>query len=116
MSEFEDKLNTLLSSPEDMEKIMKLAQELSGSAGSEKESKEEKEQDSAGIDPRIMGIVTKVMSAYSKQKSDKKQLVESLKPYVSPQRGNDLEKAVKIMRLYHAAKVVLKELGGEIHL
>ena len=48
MGEFEEKLNSILSSPEDMEKIMNLARSLSSSAGNQDgrkdQDREEKEK------------------------------------------------------------------------
>ena len=40
MGEFEEKLNSILSSPKDMEKILGLARELSGSMGESQEHNE----------------------------------------------------------------------------
>lgn len=121
MSEFDDKLNSILSSPQDMEKIMSLAKELSGSlgGGEEKETQPAKKPDASpfdDFDPRLFDIVRRVMGEYSSRENDKRALVESLKPYVREERRSDLDRAVKIAKLYHAAKIVLKEFGGDFHL
>ena len=121
MSEFDDKLNSILSSPQDMEKIMSLAKELSGSlggGGQKKEAPSKKAEPSPfdDFDPKLFDMVRRIMGEYSSRENDKRALVESLKPYVREERRQDLDRAVKIAKLYHAAKVVLKEFGGDFHL
>lgn len=123
MSEFDDKLSSILSSPQDMEKIMSLAKELSGSLGGggepEAPAQPVKKAEASpfdDFDPRLFDIVRRVMGEYSSRQNDKKALVESLKPYVREERRSDLDRAVKIAKLYHAAKIVLKEFGGDFHL
>ena len=129
MGEFEDKLNSILSSPRDMEKILGLARELSGSLGVEKNAPEEKKTaqslDSLGstldtfgdLDPKIFKIVSRLMGEYSSQKNDKSALVNSIKPYLRQERREGLDRAVKIAKIAHIAKIALSEFsGGEFNL
>ena len=69
MGEFEDKLNSILSSPKDMEKILGLARELSGSLGGGDEQKDtaaaevSPKQQSPGFDPKLLSLFTRLMGA-----------------------------------------------------
>jgi hypothetical protein len=116
VSDFDDKLNSILSSPKDMEKIMDLARQLSGETSHE-EPKQSKNQNTLGdFDPKLIGLVQRVMSEYTAGENDKKKLIDSLKPYVKEERRDDLDRAVKLAKLYRAAKVAFSEFGGDFHL
>ena len=124
MSELDEKLNSILSSPKDMEKIMELAKELSGSLGMGDGEKTEHpngknkspENVPGGFDPRLLGMMSRLMGEYSSGKNDKQELIESLKPYLKDKRRGDLDRAAKIVKLAHVAKLAFSEFGGDFHL
>ena len=130
MGEFEDKLNGILSSPKDMEKILGLARELSGSQGGGEKSTDAKNNEEASlgglgsvlnsfgdIDPKIFKIVSRLAGEYSSSKNDKTALVSSIKPYLRPERCTKLDQAVKIAKIAHIAKIALSEFsGGEFNI
>lgn len=122
MAELEEMLNSVLSSPQEMEKIMGLARQLSASHGEAAPPPEPRAPSGAaglfdGLDPKTLGLITRLMGEFSASgKDDKTALVEALKPYIKSERGADLEKAVKIARLARLARTVLPELGGEFNL
>lgn len=130
MGEFEDKLNGILSSPKDMEKILGLARELSGSLGSEPSATEGNKAESplgglgsvmnsfGDIDPKILTIISRLMGEYSSsKKDDKSALVASIKPYLREERREGLDRAVKIAKIAHIAKIALSEFsGGEFNI
>ncbi|MGM9522351.1 MAG: hypothetical protein ACI3VB_07735 [Oscillospiraceae bacterium] len=125
MGEFEDKLNNILSSPKDMEKILGLARELSGSLGGEKEKEPDpppKSDDGlfgslGNIDPKLIGLISKLMGEYSSSSNDKTALVSSIKPYIREERREALDRAVKIAKLAHIAKIAFSEFsGGEFNI
>lgn len=118
MAEFNDMLNSILSSPKEMEKIMGLARELSGSSGEEPEKKPE--ADAGGIpglgdiSPRAMAAIGRLFGKLSGEKrDDKTALMESVKPYLRPERREALDRAVKIARIAHVARAAMEELGGD---
>lgn len=113
MSEFEDALNSILSSPKDMEKIMGLAKEL-GSANSAQSSSDTK--NAPPVDPKLLGVISRIMGNLSDGNDEKKKLADAMKPFLSEKRGQDLDRAVKIARIAKLAKTVLPELGGELNL
>jgi len=112
MSDFEDKLNSILSSPKDMEKIMALARSLSGGEG-EPDASSPAEEGPSGPDPRMMAMLTKVMSGYSAAGDDRKTaLLRAMQPYLRQERQESLRRAVEIARMAKMAKIALSELTG----
>ena len=119
MGEFEDMLNSILSSPREMEKIMGLARELSGDSGTVEPDKTDRPEvpDLGDISPKMLGTLAKLMGELkSGRQDDKTALVASMKPYLRPQRREALDKAVKIARLARVARIAMNELGGDLDL
>ncbi len=97
MSQFEDKLNAVLSNPESMAQIMKLAQSIGEqTAGSEI-------QDT----PADTGS-EKANPVSSGQDVRYRDLLEALKPYLSEQRRAKLDKAIRLSRLSGLARTALE--------
>ena len=130
MSEFEDRLNSILSSPEDMKRIIGLAKSLSGAQnaqenreqnGEKHASQQEEEQSNAwdfgDIDPKLMGVLSRLMREYSAGQPEKFELLAAIRPYLRKERRDNMDRAVKIARLAHVAKLALSEFpGGEFHI
>ncbi len=122
MAEFEEMLNSILSSPEEMEKIMGLARELSGSAPPPEKPAEAPAEKSAvpglgDLSPKMLASLGKLMGKLSGDKGDDKAaLMRSVKPYLRPERREALDRAVKIARVAHVARAALDEFGGEFDL
>ncbi len=123
MGDFEEMLGSILSSPKDMEKIMGLARELTGSGeGGEKEADKKPEPSAAaipdlgGISPKMLGVIGRLMGQLRSEGDGKAALVNSMKPYVRPERREALDRAVKIARVARLARLAVTELGGEADL
>ena len=114
MGELEEKLNSILSSPKDMEKIMDMARSLSGSLGKQEEkSREQKSPLPFGdIDPKMIGLMTRLMREYNTKEHDKTALLCAMKPYVREENRQALDKAGSILKLTQLAKIALGEFGG----
>ena len=119
MSELEDKLCGILNSPEQMARIMQLAQSLSGEAGGERRSeqpprgeKERAEDPFAGLDPKMIALLSR-LSAELSGPSGKEPLIAAIKPYLSRERGEKIDRAAKIARLAKIAQAALREMGGD---
>ena len=69
MSEFEDKLNSILSSPKDMEKIMALAKTISGE---ESGDRRDAPGDFDGLDPKMLAMLTRLMGSFKSAEGDGK--------------------------------------------
>ena len=122
MGELDEKLNSILSSPAEMEKLMGMAKTLSESLGINKsdegsqkktDAEDEKKSSAPGLDPKIMKLAGRIMAEYSSGKNDKTALLEAMKPYLRQERRQAVDRAGEIARLTHAARIALDELGGQ---
>ncbi|MEL4105674.1 hypothetical protein AAFA46_02365 [Oscillospiraceae bacterium WX1] len=124
MSELEDKINKILTSPEDMEKIMGMARSLSGSLGSGS-SPGGTSSDAAsmpdltkiastlgGLDPKMTRLMTRLIGEYSTGSNDKAVLLNAIKPYLKEERHAKIDKATEIAKLAKLAKIALAEFSG----
>ena len=92
-------LGKILSSPEDMEKIGKMASELFGGA-------------ETGSAESAMPDISKMLASLSSRGGgDKAALVAALGPYLKPERRKKLEKALKISRLAAVAELAMNGMG-----
>ena len=108
MSELEDRINSVLSDPDQMEKIMGMAKSLMG--GSEEKSAPASNPFSElGIDPSSLGRISRLMSGA--QGGEKQALLEAMKPYLSEKRRTKMDKAMKIARLARIARFAMGEMG-----
>ena len=116
MSEWEEKLNDILSSPGEMEKLMDMARSLSGSLGlGESVEKPEPASLFGDLDPQLLSAVSRIMGEYRSSKTEKNAVLGALKPYLRENRRQALEKATQIAKIAHLAKLAMTELGGDQH-
>ena len=128
MSEFEDKLNKILSSPEDLQKIMNIAKSFSGGGeakgaptgegGAKPGGSAMPDLSSMGsllgnIDPKMIGLITRVMGEYSGTKNDKAALITALKPYLKEDRRQQIDKAAEMAKLARIATLAFSEFSGD---
>lgn len=128
MSEFDEKLNTLLSNPESMAQIMQLAKSLSGQeeAGQTAENSPPKPtppsqsappppQDGGapGFDPKLIAQFAPLFKELNNaQNGQARQLLYALRPYLSTQRQEKVERALQLARLIHVGKKFLADWEG----
>ena len=120
MDDLEGKISALFSSPESMERIMQLARTISGNdkSGESQASKDDspdaggRSDNLGGFDPKLMQVVAGAMKEFS-QPSEAALLISAIKPYLSEDRVEKVEKALSIARLAKVAKKVLPELSGK---
>ena len=111
MSEFDDKLNSILSNPAMMQQIMSLAQALNQSEAQQTQQTYQQspppppvqQQSPApsgdrGINPNLLSKVASLMQRGSIDKNQES-LLKALRPYLSKQKLEKLERAM------HAAKM-----------
>ena len=135
MSDFEEKLNAILSNPESMGQIMNLAQSLnlggggapSGEGGHAAHQPEASpESASSGIpdglsglgsllgqiDPKLIGRLLPLAGELAGGGNDERmQLLYALRPFLKPERRDKVERAAKTARLIHVGKKLLQSLG-----
>ena len=135
MSEFEEKLNAILSNPESMGQIMNLAQSLNLGGGGEPsgeggpaapQPEAPPENASSGIpdglsglgsllgqiDPKLIGRLLPLAGELAGGGNDERmQLLYALRPFLKPERRDKVERAAKTARLIHVGKKLLQSLG-----
>lgn len=114
MDTMEDKISSILQNPEMMQKIMTMAQSLN-SAAPQPSASAEKPVQSAMPDIDI-GMLQKISGIAGQGKIDNQQqaLLRALHPYLSNQRIQKLENAMRAARMARIAASVLGQQG--IHL
>lgn len=130
MSEMDEKLNTLLSDPGSMARIMQLAQQLSGTMGGAEKSTPEppppppanpEDQTGGGtagfgglggLDPALLGKLLPLAQEYGRSNSASMQLLNALRPFLKPEKQGKVERAAHLARLIHLGKKFLSEWEG----
>lgn len=138
MSEFDDKLNALLSDPDRMAQIMQLAQTLSGGAADpgQSESQQASQQPpqtaqtpfqttqtsppgdlfsslAGSLDPKLlMRLIPLVQELGSDSSSGARTLLYALRPYLKAERQDRVERALQLAKLLHIGKKFFKEWEG----
>jgi len=141
MSEFEDKLNSILTNPDAMAQVMNLAQSLNlgGGPGPEKPPDSPEQGPPQGqdppppppggggglgslgglgdllgqVDPKIIARLLPLLGELSAGGGDDEryQLLYALRPFLKPERRDKVERAVKAARLIHVGKKLLAAMG-----
>lgn len=137
MSEFEEKLNAILSNPDAMSQVMNLAQSLNLGGGGE--SPPAQQEDSPGapsgsgeqsgggpglgdlaglgsllgqIDPAMIQRILPLVGELTGGGNDERmQLLYALRPFLKPERRDKVEKAAKTAKLIHIGKKLLSGMG-----
>ena len=112
MSEFEDKLNSILSDPEQMANITRLAGQLMGNAEKEPAQQAAAQPEDGGFDPGMLGRLQGLMGSLSGQNDGKAGLFKALAPYLREERRAKLEKALRLAKAAKLAGAALGEFGG----
>lgn len=119
MSELEDKINSILTDPEQMEKITKMARsfmgggEPQGDRGSADRADDGGALGELGIDAASLRRIGRMMSRSGKEKPQERALLEAMKPYLSEKRRSKMDKALKLARLAKIAQLAMGEMGGD---
>ena len=136
MSGFEDKLNSILSSPEAMAQVAALAQQLSGGgetdapAGGPPEPPPSpqaapppagKVEDllgalgglGSGIDPAMLSKLLPLVQELSSPANDQRSaLLHALRPFLKPERQDKVDQALRTAHMIAVGKKLLAHLGG----
>lgn len=139
MAEFEEKLGAILNDPQAMGQIMALAQALNkNSTPSEgpsapppppqaepteavfepvtfDEPEAEAETSPPGglnIDPRLLQLGMRALSAYQDPNDEKAALLQALRPFIKEERYSKVDKAVQISKISKAIRAVLDGVKG----
>lgn len=130
MDDFEEKLNSILSSPEAMGQIMSLASSIAGKPEGEGNSPiEETEAPQEGgsssaegesplnllqnLDPAMVQRLMALYREYNKGGDEKTALLQAMRPFLREERQQRLDKAVRIARFSWVIRSALEQFRGE---
>lgn len=108
--ELETRLGSILSDPQQMEKLRAVAQSLMGGMGAGETA--ETEAEPAPPSGGLMALLSK--SAGRGRGSESEQLLRAMQPYMRPKRRTKIDRALKITRLIGLAETMLEQYGGEL--
>ena len=137
MSEFDEKLNALLSDPNSMAQIMQLAQSLSSGSGPAPPPQPDPPPRQppppppdpprqpppaggdplsgllGGVDPKLLVRLLPLLQELGRDSdSNARQLLTALRPYLRPERQERVERALQLARLIHLGKQFLSGWEG----
>lgn len=110
MDEMEDKLGTILNNPQLMQQIMTMAQSLGQSQPREAPKQPDNPPPLPQIDPNML----KSLSGFAMQSGidrEQKALLSALSPYLSHQRVEKLERAMRAAKMARMASGFLNQGG-----
>lgn len=115
MSEWEDRLNSILGDPAQMEKISRLAKTLMGGEDARPaEGRRAEETDMGdgelGLDPKLLMKLGRLMRQSDSRSSENRALLEAMRPYLSEKRRSKMDRALRLARLAKAAQLAMGEL------
>ena len=109
MSDFEEKLNAILSSPETMEQISAIASSLSGGAKQSESGDAPPDNtpvqsgpDLSGLGDLLGGMLERILPLvreYQAGNDEKQALLNALKPFLRQESREKVDKAIRITRL-----------------
>ncbi len=137
MEDFEEKLNTILSSPETMGQIMALANSISGKpeggapaqegSAQPQETPAQPPQGGAaqqtgdmlsllqGLDPSMLAKLTALYREYVRGEDEKAALLTAMRPFLRPERQEKVEKALQITRISRVIQAAFGLFREEHH-
>ena len=125
MAELDEKLNALLSDPNSMAQIMRMAQQLSATMGGGSASPSPPTAAAppaapttqtapsllGGIDPQVVARFLPLLQEYSRSSSQTMQLLYALRPFLKESKQDKVERAARLARLIHLGKNFLIDWG-----
>ena len=113
MSEFEDKLQSILGNPDAMSQIMSLAQSFGGNAPDQSAPEAPIEEPASpfsmlgDLDPRLLQVGMQLLSEYNAGDDRKTALLTALRPFVKEERYSKVDQAIQIAKLARVIRVAL---------
>ncbi len=120
MAELENIIESVMSSPESMGKIMDIVKMLGGGEEAETEKKAPALPvpggDLLGLDPAMLSKIMELIGSYSAEDDRRIRLLGAIRPYLKDEDSFHIDRAIHIVKLSRVAKGVLSEFlktGGK---
>jgi len=118
MGELEDRINSVLSDPEQLQQITKMAQSLMGGNSGQESSGAASAPGAElfsqlGLDSGALGRISRLIGGQGAVSSQSRNLLEAMKPFLSDKRRQKMDRALKIARLAKLAGLAIGETEGE---
>lgn len=110
MDDIGDKINAILSDPNQFGKIAQMAKSIMGGEPDKGRDKAESAEDDGGfsLNPAMLSRLGGLMQK-SGSKSSEMALLEAMKPYLSEKRRKKMDKAMKLAKLASFAGLAVEE-------
>ena len=118
MGELEERINSVLNDPKQMEQILGMARSLMGGGG------EAQSKDGGGLSSLLQGLGSEPEPGLAERlggllresggERDRRALLEAMKPWLSERRRGKLERALRLAKLARLASFALGEEGGHV--
>ncbi len=113
MDDFNEMLNSLMSDPKSFEMLESLAKQLSENMGSEEKKEETPKTESipdlsgisditsllSSLDPNLLSKAGELLGGFNSVETEKVNLLNSLKPYMSSEKSGRVDGAIRMMRI-----------------
>ncbi len=119
MDDLEQKIQSVLSDPEQMQQVLNMARAL-GVSIPEREAPKAREQETsppeqnippqAGVDA-LSEPVSQLLQQAGKLEKRQENLLNALKPFLKPNRREKIDRAMQVARLSHLAGYALRSRG-----
>lgn len=105
--QLEARIGSILSDPQQMERLQAVAQSLLGAPAADKPQETEA---APPLPEGLMGLLGKASSGGS----ESERLLRAMQPYMRPKRRSKIDRALKLTRLIGLAETMLEHYGGEL--
>ncbi|MCD8144956.1 MAG: hypothetical protein LUD79_06415 [Oscillospiraceae bacterium] len=120
MSEFDEKLNQILSSPGTMEQIMSIANSLGAGNAAPQQENEASSASSppsgagddgasplSGLDPSLIETGMTLLREYNREDDQKTQLLQALRPFLREERSAGLDRAMQLTKISRVIRLAM---------
>ena len=108
MNELEDRINSLLSDPAQMERLAGLAQQLMGGGDAPAAEPEPPSAPNLGMLAKLAAN----LGAAEREPGRERALLAAMRPYLTEGRREKMDRAMKLAHMAKLAQRVLGEMGG----
>ena len=113
MSEFEERINSLLNNPEELSRLSNMARSLmEGGLFSGGQEQSSQSAPAAGPDPMLQKLMSGI-AGLGGEKNSNTAMLKAISPYLDEKRGRKLERAIRMAQMAQVARSVLREYGGD---